>query len=85
LREGEDFPVQVLKNGTPFAGFSLNAVAGGETGGETKKTDSDGRVVFHLKKAGRWLLRGTDIRKSAREGVDWESDFTTLTVEAAKK
>jgi len=81
LKAGDDFPVRVLKGGAPFAGFSLNAVSAGETKGETRKTDLEGRVKFRLSKDGRWLFRGTDIRKSNQPNVDWESDFTTLTLE----
>jgi uncharacterized GH25 family protein len=81
LKAGDDFPVRVLKDGAPFAGFSLNSVSAGEPKGETRKTAPDGRVTFRLNKEGRWLLRGTDIRKSNQPNVDWESDFTTLTLE----
>lgn len=85
VKVGDDFAVRVLKDGKPFAGFSLNAVAAGEPKGETKKTDSDGRVTFRLSKQGRWLLRGTDIRRSSQPETDWESDFATLTFEAKGK
>ena len=85
LKAGDDFPVRVLKDGKPFAGFSLNAVGAGQPKGETRKTDSDGRVMFRVDAAGRWLLRGTDIRKSNQPDTDWESDFTTLTVEVKGK
>lgn len=85
LKAGDDFPVRVLKDGKPFAGFSLNAVGAGQAKGETRKTDSDGRVMFRLDAAGRWLLRGTDIRKSNQPDTDWESDFSTLTVEVKEK
>lgn len=85
LKAGDDFPVRVLKGGAPFAGFSLNAVSAGETKGETRKTDSNGRVTFRLGRDGRWLLRGTDIRKSSQPDTDWESDFATLTMEAKQK
>ena len=81
VRAGGEFAVRVLKNGKPFPDFPLNAVAGGETKGETQKTDAAGRVTFRLGKAGRWLLRGTEVRKSTRAEADWESDFTTLTLE----
>jgi uncharacterized GH25 family protein len=81
LKAGDDFPVRVLKDDAPFPGFSLNAVSAGEARGETRKTDTDGRVTFRLSKDGRWLLRGTDIRKSSQPDTDWESDFTTLTLE----
>ncbi len=82
LKAGDDFPVRVVKDGKPFGGFSLNAVNAGQPKGETRKTDSDGQVIFRLDAAGRWLLRGTDIRKSNQPDTDWESDFVTLTVEA---
>lgn len=85
LREGDEFSVRVLKNGVPYPEFSLNAVAAGETKGETRKTDSSGRVVFQLNKAGPWLLRGTDVRKSTKSDSDWESDFATLTLEVKEK
>ncbi|MDQ6622008.1 MAG: DUF4198 domain-containing protein [Verrucomicrobiota bacterium] len=82
LRAGEDFSVRVLKDGAPFADFALNAVSAGDKRGETRKTDGAGRVTFQLSKAGPWLFRGTDIRKSTLPDADWESDFVTLTVEA---
>jgi uncharacterized GH25 family protein len=85
LKKGDDFPVRVLKQGKPFAHFSLNAIAAGEKKGETRKTDSSGRVTFQVAKEGRWLLRGTDIRKSTQPNTDWESDFTTLTLEVKEK
>jgi uncharacterized GH25 family protein len=81
LKAGDDLPVRVLKDGKPFAGFSLNAVSAGEIKGETRKTDSEGRATFRVSKEGRWLLRGTDIRKSSQPDTDWESDFVTLTLE----
>lgn len=85
LREGEDLPIHVLKDGAPFAGFAINALAAGATKGETRKTDAAGRTMFRFDKAGRWLLRGTDVRKSTRADADWESDFTTLTLEVKPK
>lgn len=85
LREGDEFPVRVLKNGAPYADFSMNAVAASETKGETRKTDSSGRVSFRLNKAGPWLLRGTDVRESTKTDTDWESDFATLTVAVKQK
>lgn len=85
LKAGDDFPVRILKDGRHFAGFSLNAVSAGEAKGETRKTDANGRVTFRVSKGGRWLLRGTDIRKSSQPDTDWESDFTTLTLEVKGK
>lgn len=80
VRAGDEFAVVVLKEGKPLAGFPLNAVAAGAKQGETRTTDAEGRATFRLGKPGAWLLRGTDVRKSARPEADWESDFTTLTL-----
>ncbi len=85
LRPGNEFPVRVLKAGQPYPDFALNAVAAGEAKGETRRTDAEGRITFRLPKAGAWLLRGTDLRQSAREDADWESDFVTLTLEVRPK
>ncbi|HVF71615.1 MAG TPA: DUF4198 domain-containing protein [Chthoniobacterales bacterium] len=85
LRAGDELTVRVLKNGEPFPGFALNAVAGGATRGETKKSDAAGRIVFRMDKAGPWLLRGTDVRRSTRSDADWESDFATLTLAVKEK
>jgi hypothetical protein len=46
LHEGDEIIVRVLKNGAPYTDFSLNAVAAGEVKGETRNTDSIGRVTF---------------------------------------
>ncbi len=84
LQVGDELPVRILKSGAPYKDFALNAVAAGETKGETRKTDSEGRVVFRFDRAGPWLLRGTDVRKSTKPDADWESDFTTLTLQVKK-
>lgn len=85
LRADDDFPVRVLKDGKPLVDFSLGIVAEGNSKGSINKTDAAGRVSFRLDKSGRWLLRGTELRKSTRQDVDWESDFATLTIEVAKQ
>lgn len=85
VRAGDEFAVRVLKNGKPHAAFALNAVAAGQSKGETGRTDAQGRVAFRINKPGPWLLRGTDLRKAARADADWESDFVTLTFEAKAK
>jgi len=85
LRAGDEFAVHVLKDGKPFSYFALNAVREGETKGETRNTDASGGVTFRMIKAGRWLFRGTDIRKSDRADTDFESDFVTVTVEVQER
>jgi len=78
LRAGDEFPVSVFKNGTPLIDFSLGIMREGRSNRPFKKTDASGRAVFKLGRAGKWLLRGTELRSSNKPGIDWESDFTTL-------
>lgn len=78
LRAGDEFPVRVFKNGTPLIDFSLGIMREGGTNRVFKKTDAAGRAVFKVARAGKWLLRGTELRSSNKPGTDWESDFTTL-------
>jgi uncharacterized GH25 family protein len=81
LRPGEDLPLRVLLQGKPVPSFSVALVRQGEAHGLLKTTDAQGRVAFPIAKAGRWLLRATDVRRSSKPGADWESDFATLTFE----
>ena len=81
LRPGDELPVRVLRNGQPFASFAVGLVGPGDAQGVLKITDGEGRATFPIARAGRWLLRATDLRRSTRPEADWESDFTTLTFE----
>jgi uncharacterized GH25 family protein len=85
LKPGDAFTVHVLRDGKPFPGFSLGIIREEMFKGEFGKTDAQGRVTFTLDKAGRWLLRGTDLRPSSKPGLEWESDFTTFTVEVTER
>jgi uncharacterized GH25 family protein len=79
LRAGDAFPVRVLKDGSPLQDFSLGLVFEKARHGTIAKTDSAGRVTVHINRKGRYMLRGTDLRKTSQPDIDWESDFTTLT------
>ena len=81
LRVGDELLVRVMKNGATLPGFSVGVVHTGDPHGVLRKTDADGRVGVHLDVAGPWLLRGTELRKSSTSEAEWESDFTTLTIE----
>ena len=81
LRPGEELPVRVLRQGQPLPTFAVGLVRQGDHHGLLKTTDGQGRVAFPIAKAGRWLLRATEVRRTARSEADWESDFTTLTFE----
>src|SRR6185295_6042623 len=79
LRPGDELTVLVLKNGVPLPGIAVGIVSAGDTKGKIHKTGADGRAMLRLDRGGRWLLRVTELRKSSKAGIDWESNFTTLT------
>lgn len=81
LRAGDELPVRVLKDGAPLGNFAVGIVRTGKSHGQFRKTDAEGRVVFKLTRAGKWMLRGTELRQSTKPDNEWESDFTTLAVE----
>ncbi len=81
LRVGDELPVRVLQDGAPLADFPLGLEHAGSGHGVFQQTDAQGRVSFKLARAGRWLLYGTELRPSTKPETEWESDFTTLTIE----
>ncbi|HSH37418.1 MAG TPA: DUF4198 domain-containing protein [Chthoniobacterales bacterium] len=85
VRAGDEFPVRVLRDGAPFGGFQLHAVTAGDKEGEAQTTDNAGRATFKLGKAGRWLVKGVEARKSSAPDMNFEAKSATLTFEVAEK
>ena len=81
LKPGQDLAVRLLRDGKPAAGLAVGLVREGSGEAVMRTTDFDGRASFPLAMAGRWLLRATELRPIDGKDVDWESDFTTLTLE----
>jgi hypothetical protein len=82
LRAGDELPVRVLRGGAPFAGFVMAFVSAGETREHVTVTDEAGRASALLDAPGAWLVHGTDLRRAKAAGLEWESDFTTMVIEA---
>ena len=80
LRTGDAIGILVLRNGKPLADFAVGAIHEGSDKAAFARTDSSGRARVTLGSAGKWLLNGTLIRRSANPKLTWESDFTTLTL-----
>jgi uncharacterized GH25 family protein len=83
LSAGDTLTVRVLKGGAPLGGLPLRAARAGDAG-KVQRTDAEGRASFRLDRVGPWLLAGTDLRESAQRAGEWESDFTTLTLEVGR-
>jgi hypothetical protein len=79
---GQPLEFQVMRDGQPLAGFAVELVSERSALGVWARTDADGKLRHRLPFAGRWLLRGTDLRLSAQRPDTWESRFVTLAIEA---
>jgi hypothetical protein len=87
LRAGDKVGFQVLRDGRPLAGLTvelqsefdppLHPIKPGPTS-RWAETDREGRVSFTVSVPGRWLLRGTELRPSASQPGRWDSRFVTL-------
>ncbi len=85
LRGGDTLVVRVLRNGAPLAGFSVGAIREGRSKASFFRTDAEGRAAVLLDRGGRWLLNGTNLRRSASGMTVWESDFVTATLHVAPR
>jgi hypothetical protein len=81
LRAGDTAEFQLLSDGRPLAGQALELHGEASALGFWRRTDGDGRVRFKLPLAGRWVLRGTELRPAASADVLWNSRFVTLAFE----
>lgn len=85
LSVGDTLSLRLLWQGEPLPGLAVGAVAAAPTEAGLATTGADGRVSFVLSKAGPWLVRATRIAPSQARPGEWDSVFTTLTVEARSR
>ena len=78
---GQPLQFQVLRDGKPLADFPVELVSERSAIGVWRRSDAEGVITHSLPFAGRWLLRGTDLRLSQQRPDSWESRFVTLVVE----
>lgn len=80
LRSGDALVFQVLRDAAPLADFAVELRGVTTQAGQERwlRTDAQGMVRTTAPAAGRWLLRGTDLRASAENPDQWDSRFITL-------
>lgn len=81
LRAGDTVDFQLLRDGQPLAGQALELHGAHGPLGFWRRSDAEGRVRFTLPLAGRWVLRGTELRLAESAEVLWDSRFVTLAFE----
>ena len=90
LGKGDTFSALVLRAGKPvtgqlvyasYAGFHSRDDTGSHVEAIKTRTDDKGEVRFELTTAGRWYVRLIHMVESEEDGVDYESNWATLTFE----
>lgn len=79
LRSSDSVVVQLLSDGKPLPNHALELrhERGGPVG-VWQRTDEQGRLTLRLPLAGRWLLRGVELRAAADGSEGWEGRFISL-------
>lgn len=81
-RQGQPVVLRVLRDGQPLADFPVELRNGTLPVGLWRRTDAQGRVHQPTLPAGRWLLRGIDLRLQPDD--TWDSRFVTLAFEVLR-
>ena len=75
----------IVIDGRPLAGLPVQLRSELSPLGIWRTTDAEGRLETVLPVAGRWILRGTDVRPAADGSDRWGSRFLTLAFEVQPK
>lgn len=84
LHAHQMFRVRVLRGGRPDPGVEVGLQREGDAHVAFTRTDEGGRATMRIPGSARWLVNVTDLRRSTRAGLEWESDFATLTIAVMK-
>ena len=81
LVDGSELTLRLLGNGKPLPDLAVGAVTGSGAAPTLRRTDGEGQVSFRLDRPGPWLFRATLLRPANLRKGEWESIFTTLTLD----
>ena len=80
LHVGQVLRVRVERGGHPVAGLAVGLQHEGDTHLAFTATDASGRARITVSREGRWLVNVTELRRATGPGLEWVSDFATLTL-----
>jgi Domain of unknown function (DUF4198) len=83
LQAGDSFTVQVQRDGQALPHQAIELRSDSSRYGFWRQSDAQGRMQFTVPLAGRWLLRGTDLRAAVDRADAWDSRFVTLAFDVA--
>jgi Domain of unknown function (DUF4198) len=79
LRVGDALRLRLLKDGRPRGGLAV-AAAHASSRRRFETTNAEGEVSFVVDGPGPWLFAATQLDRSTKPGLEWESLFATLTL-----
>jgi hypothetical protein len=82
LRVGDVLRLRLLKDGRALGGLAV-AAAHASAPRRFETTSPEGEVSFTLDRTGPWLFAATELDRSTKPGLEWESLFATLTLGVA--
>jgi hypothetical protein len=80
-RVGQTLGFQVLRDGQPLPDQAVELRGEWSPLGLWRRTDAEGRARIELPLPGRWVLRGTDLRRSDTQPNEFDSRFFNLAFE----
>lgn len=84
IRSGDVVNLLVLRDQLPLAGLALELHSSDGLPGRWQTTDAEGRARFVVPGPGRWLVRGTELRRADRNPDLWLGGFVTLAFDAVQ-
>ena len=81
LKTGDTLGLNLVSKGHPLPAFAVGVVPAPPAKPRLLRTDAEGRLSVRLDQSGPWMLRVTLIRPSEARTGEWDSAFTTLTLE----
>jgi uncharacterized GH25 family protein len=84
VHAGGALRIRAVANGVALAGLEVGLQGPGLKSGGFQTTNANGEVTVTFPREGVWLLNATSLRRSSRAGVEWESDFATMTLAVGK-
>lgn len=80
---GDTVRIEVTRDGVPLPDLAVEFRHERAPLGLWRRTDAQGRVDLRLPLVGRWVLRGTELRRADDDPQRWDSRFVTLAFEVA--
>ncbi len=81
MKAGDIIDFQLLYQGEPLANEVVHFSSDSATRASASITDEDGEFSFEIDKAGKWYVATIHMTESREAGLDYESNWATLTFE----